>query len=228
MCCLSTQVVTYIYEDFENEISSTRKFRESASRFNYDVLNVSKEKRHVGNAAVLRLLYEAYKQLSGPVIYADGADTFFLNTVQVPADKILYSTEKAVWPPSQKMHAAWASFYPDAIPTPWAYLNGGSYCGPAELIAEFFERYIIPNLHSVTDDGQAQGVQAIAMMDAKHEGLPIELDVFCEQFQTIAFSDPGDFSTHGGVLVNNLTGSKPALIHGNGRTEMGWVYDLAK
>lgn len=221
-------VVTYIWQDFANEISSTHKFRESVVRFDYDICNVAQEKHHVGNAAVLRLLYEHYKDMTGPVIYADGADTFFLSEVQVPDDKILYSTEKAIWPPSQKMHAAWAAFYPDAIPTPWAYLNGGSYCGPAELIAEFFERYIIPNLHSVTDDGQAQGVQAVAMMDAYNEGFPIMLDVFCQQFQTIAFTDPGDFSTHGGILVNNITGSKPALIHGNGRTPMGWIYDLAK
>lgn len=221
-------VVTYIYEDFTNEISSTHRFRESVERMGYELINVAPGKQHVGNAEVLRLLCEQFKKMTGPVCYADGADTFFLRKINVPTDCILYSTEKAVWPPTPALKQAWADLYGGEPPTPWAYLNGGGYCGPAPLIAEFFEEFVIPRLDTIQDDGQAQAAQSFAFIDARKDGFNIYLDKYCTEFQSIAFSPPGDFSVQDGMFLNNTTRSAPALIHGNGRTPMGWIYDMAK
>lgn len=213
-------LVTYIYSDFANDISSTYEFRRSAAEFGYQITNVANKKRHVGNGEVLRLLYAAYKELSGPVIYADGADSFFLRAMVVPHDRILYSTEKAIWPPVEELKDAW-EHHPKA--SHWAYLNGGGYAGPAELITEYFERY---GLTKHLGDANGQWQQAVAYLRAKSDGFPIDLDQDCNEFQTIGFTAPEDFSCKQGILINNWTGTTPALIHGNGRTPMQWVYDL--
>jgi len=220
------KIVTYIYQDFNNEVSSTHLFRRSCAHFGYEVINIAPQRYHVGNAAVLRLLHEQFKQMSGPVVYADGADTFFLREINVPTDYILYSTEKEIWPPTDELKAKWAAFYSDGKPTPWAYLNGGGYCGPAELITEFFERWILPHIDTMRDGAHAQRIQAEGFMNAEKSGFDITIDSLCLEFQSIAFQAEGDFSKHGGLLVNNLTRSKAALIHGNGRTPMGWIYDM--
>jgi hypothetical protein len=75
-------------------------------------------------------------------------------------------------------------------------------------------------------DANGQWQQALAYLQAKADGFPIELDQYCLEFQTIGFTEPGDFHELPGTLFNNITGSKPAVIHGNGRTPMGWVYGL--
>ncbi len=215
-------IVTYIWQDFANEVSSTYEFRRSCERFGYALTNVATEKHHVGNAAVLRLLSNQYAQMSGPTVYADGADSFFVQPITVPENSILYSTEKAIWPPTTQMREAWSDH---PAQTPWCYLNGGGYCGPAELISEFFTKYVMPRIDSVTDDAHSQGVQAFAYIDAIRDGFPIALDSLCVEFQTIGFTNEGDFRVQGQTIYNQLTGSMPALFHGNGRTPMGWVYE---
>lgn len=214
------KVVTYIHTPFEDSTSSTYKFMESAERHGYEVVNVGKPGGHVGNGEVLRMLYRAYKDLDEPVIYADGADSYFLRPLEVPENKILYSTEKQIWPPVESLRKAWADH---PLLSPWAYLNGGGYCGPAQLIAEFFERYGLTT-HDAGANGQWQ--QAQAYLQGIAEGFPVELDQHCTQFQTIGFTNDGDFQTAPGVLTNLITNTKPALIHGNGRTPMGWVYEI--
>lgn len=215
-------VVTYIYQDFANEVSSTYEFRRSAAAAGYEVINVAQQKHHVGNGEVLRLLYNAYRQLPAdqPVIYADGADSFFLRPLNVPTDRILYSTEKAIWPPVESLQKAWAE---QEQLTHWPYLNGGGYCGPAGLLAEFFERFDLTNQPG---DANGQWQQSLAYFAALAAGFPIELDQHCKEFQTIGFMSPKDFTTWPGFIENNFTGSRPGLIHGNGRTPMQWVYGL--
>lgn len=222
------KVVTYIYEDFTNEISSTHEFRRSAAHFGYEVVNVAPERHHVGNARVIELLCEQFGKMTGPAMYADGADTFFVDTLCVHPKKIFYSTEKAIWPPTDEMKMAWEKFYPYGIPTPWAYLNGGAYCGPAELIAEFLQNYVLPNLPGLIDDGHAQSAQAFGFIEAKKHGFPVFLDKECHMFQSIAFAEALDFSLNGGQIQNNITKRFPSLIHGNGRTPMGHIYELLK
>lgn len=220
-------VVSYIYKGFANDVSSTFEFRRSVERLGLDLINVAETDRHVGNGEVLRLLHKAYKAIppDTPVVYSDGADSFFLRVPEVPTKAILYSTEKAIWPndtryPEVKAYVEGWNQHPGF--TPWRYLNGGGYCGPAGLIVEFFERYGLIS-HPADANGQLQ--QGAAYLAALKE-FPIVLDQYCAQFQTIGFTEPGDFTVKGETLVNNITGTRPAVIHGNGRTAMGWVYEI--
>lgn len=216
------EVVTYIYQDFADDKSSTHEFRRSVKHFGYNLTNCAKKQRHVGNAVVLMEVAAAFKQKTGPAMYADGADTFFVRPIELPTDHILYSTEKAIWPPTDAMLRAWGS---EPKETPWAYLNGGGYGGPAELISEFLERYVLPKLDLIIDDGHAQAIQALAYFQASRDGFPIKLDQQCAQFQSIAFAGPDDFELVGSTIKNRITGTTPSLIHGNGREPMGWVYN---
>lgn len=232
------KVITYIYQNFADAISSSHQFLRSCEAFGYEVINVAKENYHVGNGEVLRLLYETYKELDEPVCYADGGDSFFLRPINVPTDKILYSTEKNIWPQTKDMATAWGEYYSDEellqgrftnVPAlAWPYLNGGGYCGPSKLIAEFFDKYGLNSLGEI-GDAHSQRYQTFAFLRAIEDGFPIELDTQCREFQTIGFFRDTDFDlvetanrTH---IRNELTGSEPALIHGNGRTAMGWVYE---
>jgi hypothetical protein len=214
-------VITYIYQDFADERSSTHEFRRSVKHFGYGLANVSKKTRHVGNEAVLLQVADAFKEATGPTMYADGADTFFVQPIVLPTDHMVYSTEKAIWPPTDAMKRAWES---EPKETPWAYLNGGAYGGPAELVSEFLQRYVLPKLKLIIDDGHAQAIQALAYFQASRDGFPIKLDQKCEYFQSISFAGPDDFELIGTTITNRITGTTPSLFHGNGREPMGWVY----
>lgn len=214
------KVITYIYQPFDDASSSSHQFLRSCNAFGYDIVNSAKKNYHVGNGEVLRLLYNTYRELDEPVCYADGGDSFFLRPINIPTEKILYSTEKNIWPPVQSLQNRWATHEKK---THWCYLNGGGYCGPAKLIAEFFDRYGL-NTHDAGVNGQWEQSEAYFLAIA--DGFPIELDQLCSEFQTIGFWAGNDFTINPGMLRNNLTGSMPALIHGNGRTPMGWVYEI--
>ena len=219
-------IVTYIYKDFSNQDSSSFEFRRSVESLGIDLHNVATKNEHIGNGEVLRLLGEFYGSLPAdtPVIYADGADSFVFYEPVVPLNYVLYSTEKQVWPPTGELREAWAK-YPEL--TPWRYLNGGGYAGPAGLLCEFFE---IGGLSCLGDipDGQAQGAQARAFFAAKEKGFPVLLDYECTTFQTIGFMEPTDFEIVDGQIKNTITKTTPAIFHGNGRTPMGWVYNAKK
>ena len=92
-----------------------------------------------------------------------------------------------------------------------------------------------------------------AFIKAKKDGFPIELDYKCKLFQSIAFDptkpdkgeeiDRASFSIHldnkgnpkytgtdfrikDGLVINKMTKTTPAILHGNGGTPMQWVYQL--
>tara|TARA_R110000822_G_scaffold158970_8_gene298502 strand:- start:877 stop:1263 length:387 start_codon:yes stop_codon:yes gene_type:complete len=128
-------------------------------------------------------------------------------------------------------------------------LNNGGYGGSLALMIEFVDKYI----GKLRMDANCQHETMVAFLKAKKDGFPIELDYGCELFQTIAFDpakpskgkriDKASFSIHQdengvpkyggtdfiirrGKVVNKLTKSTPAILHGNGTTPMQWVYLL--
>jgi ubiquinone biosynthesis protein COQ9 len=56
-------------------------------------------------------------------------------------------------------------------------------------------------------------------------GKSVLIDVQCVNFQSIAFEEDGDFSFVYDRLQNNVTGTMPLFIHGNGRTDMTKFYE---
>lgn len=233
---MSKTILTYIYGDFENEISSTYQFRRSVDHFGYSLINVLKGgKFFASHDQVIKLLTQAVAELPAdmPTMYADGADTFFLRDVNIPTDKILYSTELAYYPTVPGIER-----YEPIRRTPWCYLNGGAYCGPAGLLHEWYTRYLLP---ASGPDVNGQAAQHDALFAALADGFPIDLDQECREMQSIAFDM--EFQENGSsenfgiytlgfddgyatVFENKKTKRCPALIHGNGRTPMGHIYKL--
>ena len=226
-------VCTYIYA----ETNGTREMRKSVERCGHELAVVT-----AGPApdAVNQQLLGLYRRAASghkKFVYADAADSFFqrpLNDDQIPSDCIMYSTEKACYP-----YPDWNVKHP-ASDSRWKFLNGGGVCGPLDLMIEYYERYRLCSPGSM--NGQAYLQQQ--MFQAISDGFPIKLDTSCSVFQTLAFADESEFewrhtmqqtyfdketNTRQAVSVellhNTITGTVPAVLHGNGLTEMKHIYE---
>lgn len=209
-------IITKIY----SSIPGTKEMVDSFERHGYEVGILTQP--HTGHGDTLRQYYECFRRAITAheyFMYSDGADTFMQRPTEAPTDYLLYSAEKACYPKTEM-----ASEYPETS-SPWKYLNGGGFTGPIRLAIEFFERY---GLTGYPADINGQHEQKVAFLQALKDGFPVKLDTNCETFQTIAFAEPEDFSVEDRLVKNNITGAIPAVLHGNGRTPMEWIYDLWK
>lgn len=127
--------------------------------------------------------------------------------------RMLISGEKACFPLQDRRHE-----YPEAV-TPWKFVNGGGWL----VEIEFFKQLCFSEGLDDTINDQ------VFLMDAyltyRHD---IMIDTDCRIFQTIAFSDPKkEWIEVDGRFRNKGTWQFPVFFHGNGRTNMDWVYRLA-
>lgn len=199
-------VVTYVYKDTDG----TRQMAESVARQGYELAVVRTDSN---TANIIRQLYECYKRAAtghDHIIYSDAADTYFQKEVKIPDDNIVYSTEKACYP-----FPDWASKY-KPVKSRWKFLNGGGYCGPSQMIVEFFERYKLYDIGGTNP----QAAQMDAYFKAVDDGFPIKLDTGCKIFQSIAFEEDSEFEMKDGLLRNKITKSVPSVLHGNGLTSL--------
>jgi hypothetical protein len=221
-------IITNIYKPF----AGTDRMVSSFEKHGFEV---AVNRIPTGNGQILRGLYECYKRAAtghDHFAYADAADTVCQRPFEVPTDHLLWSTEKACYPYPEK---AKEYKFAGRLKSPWRYLNNGVYGGPLALAIEFFERY---GLHKLHDNANGQAEVMDAYLKAQDDGFPIKLDFGCKLFQSIAFDhDPKlnghplhlkgyegtDFEIKDGLVVNKLTKSTPAVLHGNGQTPMGWI-----
>lgn len=204
-------VATYIYA----ETFGTGKMRESVNRFGHElaVVNAGPSPDHIN--AMLLDLYRRASTGHENFLYLDAADSFVQREITgIPTDHILYSTEKACYP-----YVDWASKHPETT-SPWRYLNGGGVCGPIKLMIEYYEKYRLGSVGS--ENGQAYLQKCL--FQAIADGFPVKLDTECRIFQTLAFADDSEFEWKGNQLCNTVTGTVPAVLHGNGLTEMRHIY----
>lgn len=209
-------IITYIYTANER----TKKTINSLQSHGYEVAIINNPRQ--GNGYILKQLYDCYQRAATgheTFFYVDAADSFCQKFVEPPKDHILYSTEKACYP-----HPEIATQYK---PTkgPWKYLNGGGYGGPIPLIIEFFDKY---ELTKHADGVNGQHEQMMAFLKAEADGFPIKLDTKCKIFQTLAFTNNGELKVDNGLVKNTVTKTTPAFLHGNGLTDMEWIYKLSK
>jgi hypothetical protein len=210
-------VLTKIYE----ETPQTIQMVESFERFGYEVGVIRSP--HLGNGETLRELYETYKRaITGheTFVYSDGADTYCQLPFTVPNDKLIWSTEKAIYPQDGTV-----KYPPNKSGSQWCYLNGGGVMGSLALMIEFMEKYGLTNLPNEAS-GQLEITKAY--LKARKDKFPIELDFQCKYFQTIAFIEENEFGVyeHLGreenepeyIVMNKVTGQKPAIFHANGLT----------
>ena len=234
-------VCTNIYAPNE----ATRQMVYSFERFGYEVAATNAEFPY---GRVFNNLVQLYRRAATgheTFVYSDGGDTFCQKPFTVPNDRLIWSTEKQCFP-----HPEMAKDYPKTrIKSDWKYLNNGGYGGSLKLMLEFINKYIgkLP----MNANCQLETMQAF--IKAKKDGFPIELDYKCRLFQSIAFDptkpdkgeeiDRASFSIHldnkgnpkytgtdfrikDGLVINKMTKTTPAILHGNGGTPMQWVYQL--
>lgn len=159
-------------------------------------------------------------------VYTDGFDTLALGPMSEIIEKykdtdcFVYSTEKACYPISE-----WATEYPTVEPYQrWRYINGGQFITPVKKFIEMYGQIDL-NVNS------QQWGAAKYLWD--NEDKKVKLDINCEIFQSVAFIAEDDFSIMDGEeeigkrrLYNNFTQSTGVIAHGNGHSEMQFVYDL--
>lgn len=194
------------------ETSGLKAMRQSAIRHGMDltVLGLGEPWRGFGMKIILTAEY--LKTLEGYThfIFIDAYDTLFLKPIITYPGGIIFSTEKHKWPnPSAP--------YPPTDKV-WAYLNSGSYIAPVINFLEIVEK----NPVKYEDDDQGYFTNLYL------KGEPIELDTECALFQSYAFEQPGDFALSDGLLTNNITKTKPAIIHFNGKCQNQKIYNMIK
>lgn len=219
---MKTVVMTYIYSEFWG----TEHFRKSVERVGLPLHNAFEGRSYLGAPDAFRIFYDSYQQLRktyDKLIFADGADSVFIKSFEPPDGRIIYSTEKACYP-----HPHIASQYPNPK-GPWKYLNGGGFCAPIDLLIEFYDKYGLTKLEG---DPNGQHIMMMAYLQAKKDGFPIELDQDCQYFQTTAFAEEGELIHYlidgEPRFINKITGTHPHVLHGNGRTDMTWIYKAYK
>lgn len=172
-------------------------------------------------------LHHTYNYLKGlkgytHFIYTDAWDTFAVagpDSVKVP-DGLLISSERACYP-----HPELESKYP-VHDSPWHFVNGGGWCGEISAFIRLYEDQ--PPTTELND----QVWLTNQFLKLHTEGW-VRLDYYCDIFQTLGFCPDSDFKLRKSqspqqnhLVYNNITGSAPAFIHGNGHTPMPHIYEL--
>jgi hypothetical protein len=165
---------------------------------------------------------EAYKFCKNTdydlILFVDAHDVIFTGSIDglyklnYSRRDCVFSSEKACWPDSNL-----ADTYPTKeLSTPWKYLNSGSYLFKTKRFVDVYEA----NPPSLDCDDQRYFTSLY--LEGK---MDCTLDTSCRVFQSVAFESEGDF-TITDKLKNNITGSYPLVLHGNGRTDMEKFYHL--
>jgi hypothetical protein len=201
-----------------------RQFLKSAERLGLKVHNACTGRKdvHHNYGDTLRDLYEALKHLQHDyeyAVYSDGGDTFIQRDFTPKPNVILFSTEKNCYP-----DGALAKEYTDSS-SAWPFLNAGNWSAPIDAMIAFIETY---NLDRLPKDANCQLEIAQAFIHAKSIKLSVQLDTNCEYFQSLWGAHIGDFNITGNQLYNLKTRSHPAIIHGNGGSDIQSIYNLYK
>lgn len=192
------------------------KLKASLERFGYDFECIFHPFTFGTQLNVIRKWAENYTGDATHMLYTDAFDTLALGgpdevASKMPGCKMLISAEKNCYP-----HPERADRYP-YCKSPWRFVNGGGWI--AEI--EYF-KYLCgkENLNSGSHD-------QVWLMDAYlNNQEDIKLDTNCEIFQTIAFSYKEEWSQQERRFVNVALNTIPVFFHGNGHTEMDWVYKI--
>jgi len=205
-----------------------QKLEASLQRFGYDYHCIEHPFTFGTQMGVIQKWCNEYSGDATHILYTDAFDTVafagpgevinkftvdkFVVGYTVP--KMLISAEKNCYP-----HPERAVNYPE-VKSAWKYVNGGGWI--TEI--EFFKQLCIKeNLNQHSHD-------QVWLMDAYLNNRDeIKLDTECEIFQTIAFSNQDEWEvTPYNRLYNVATDTQPVFFHGNGHTEMNWVYEMLK
>lgn len=203
------------------DVNGVKVFQKQLDKFGYDY-DLIITPFHWGQQQ--RQTYEwclANRDNYSHMIYSDSWDVLFVGgmneiTSRLPDVEFLGSVEKAFFPPNE---ATQARYKPTE--SEWKYINaGGWFCS--------IERFIGWQEQVPSSGVNDQTWLHERYLDSMERGENVALDTNCDIFQSIAFDGGEDFAYdyENQRLVNNKTGSKPVILHANGRTDMRKVYAL--
>lgn len=195
------------------------QLKKSLEKFNWDWELISQNYSAYGSKMLNAYNYAKTSDCTHLFI-VDAYDVIVLDSMQNVLHKIedkkciLFNAEKGCWSRPEL-----AEKYPETI-SDWKYLNGGCAFVNVEQFIKMFEA------HPISDNDNDQDKLTDIFLSKEFN---LKLDNNCEIFQSIAFESDDDFSiADGNSLFNNKTKTFPSFIHGNGKTDMNWVYELLK
>lgn len=210
-----------------------RKLEESLKKFNYEYTHILHPFSFGHQLPVIRDWCLNNRGSCTHILYTDCFDTIAYSGPEevegkFPECKMLISAEKACYP-----HPSRATDYPETS-TPWKYVNGGGWMVELEYFLHLCQKERLD--HNSHDQ--------VWLMDSFLRNQDeINIDNNCEIFQTIAFSHKeewvkggqttryGSQDDRGSYLEVTIprfqnigTQSFPVFFHGNGHTDMQWLY----
>lgn len=190
------------------------KLEASLQKFGYDYECIVHPFTFGTQLGVVRKWANEYTGDATHILYTDAFDTVALGGLNEVVNKftgfdckMLISAEKNCYP-----HPERAADYP-YCESAWRFVNGGGWICEIEYFKYLCEK-----------EGLSQhSHDQVWLMEAYlRNQQDIKLDSNCEVFQSIAFSNLDEWEGRRNVVTNTL----PVFWHGNGHTEMNWVYNI--
>ena len=185
---------------------------------------------------VIKTWVDQYKGDATHCLYTDAFDTLALGppneviarfcSIQLTdifngreKTKMIIGVEKACFPNDERDKYHRTENYPES-PTAWKYINGGGCIFEIEYFKELCNQHPFNNERMMDPDWLAE-------LYLSHPDQ-IKLDYQCSIFQCLAHSNPEEeWIIEDNRIRNVATKTKPIFIHGNGRTNMEWVRNIA-
>jgi hemin uptake protein HemP len=199
----------------DKEAPGYHKLKSSLDLFGYDHELIIAHHEFGYQYKVLQNYCNNYKGDATHFLYTDAYDTLTLSDQHEVMEKftslnckMLISAEKNCFPNFEDAH-----LYPETG-TPWKYVNGGGCMFEIDFFKELCKNNPLD-------------YDPIWLMKMYFKYEEIKLDSDCQIFQTIAFSHQHEWELGTDKrLVNIGTQTKPIFFHGNGRTDMNWIYKI--
>jgi hypothetical protein len=205
------------------------RMKQSVEKHGWEIEVIDSPFKFGGQLQVINKWLQGYSGEATHIVYIDAFDNIcfgdefeVLRKFEAFNCSMVISAEKACYPHPEK-----AIFYPE-IESGWRYVNGGGWMGEINYLKTLFEHFLLPDSHD----------QVWLTDTYLNQQEDIKLDSECEIFQTIAFSNPDEWEKCEIAIATTLTPTTPAQIrflnkihqtlpvffHGNGRTDMKWLY----
>jgi hypothetical protein len=209
--------------DMKREQFGLKQMLASSAKFGYDHEILYVKTQFGGQMPVVVDWCEKNKENYTHIAYTDAFDTLALDSFEHFQLKVhahykdhqfVGSAEKGCYP-----NPDLAKDYP-LTTHDWRYVNAGQWFASIEWILKIAGEV---NPQGIND----QTWLSEAYLRRCEVDYGVTLDYKCELFQSIAFEGEYDFATtRNGRLINRKTGSLPIWTHGNGHTNMDWVYEI--
>lgn len=188
------------------------RLADSCKQQQVELVVVGEGLEYLGFCMKMILLYEYLKRETNPediILFSDAYDVILnrnkrdiLDTFQQLAAPMVISGELNCWP-----RAVLKNLYPET-PDPYCFVNAGSHIG--------YSGYQQSVIHSIAPSVHAPDDQLLLSAYYLAHKSTVKLDTKAEIIQNLYKMRPDDYRIVNGHFQNQLTGSSPALIHGNG------------